>query len=555
MKKSPKYLYPRKSGFYFILNVPLDIRSIVKKPQIRFSLKTSAIREARKKALSSYAKCRTLFFEIRRLKMTELSNEKIIQITKKWMADVKDLNQEALIGLGPYDEDTHDLLLRGSKRIEASLRAGIGKRDFSQVEGQAERLLSAEGIHLDSTNLQYRRLCLELMKITLAMVIEEQKHLKGAIDDVLPRVEFTRPLLPTDKPERMTAESPEQSSAVISKVFDAYALEMEQGKRWRPKTNLENRAMFNCLVEICGDRPISEFNKALARDFKTQLVKYPKNRHKDERYREKSLEDIWRMPEVETISVSTTNNRLIKISGFFHWAVDQGYLASNPFSNLTISTGTRAKDDVLPFEKEELIKIFNTPMYREHSYIHPHQFWLPILGLYTGARIEELCQLKGDDIREVDGIPCLDIHEDGEQRLKTKSSTRLVPVHPFLIELGFVAYCKKRGRWRIFPELHKASGKYSHNASKWFGRYKDNLGFEKRKKSFHSFRHTVASMLRRKRIPAYETQMLLGHETGSITHDRYGRDEPTALLEVVKALDYGVDLTHLNFEEKKHREK
>jgi len=61
-------------------------------------------------------------------------------------------------------------------------------------------------------------------------------------------------------------------------------------------------------------------------------------------------------------------------------------------------------------------------------------FWLPVLGLFTGCRIEELCQLHCSDVIQYDGIWCLDINDEGEKRLKNKSSKRVVPLHQILVD-------------------------------------------------------------------------------------------------------------------------
>ena len=43
------------------------------------------------------------------------------------------------------------------------------------------------------------------------------------------------------------------------------------------------------------------------------------------------------------------------------------------------------------------------------------EFWLPLLGLFTGARLGELCQLDVADVAERDGTTVLLIREDPER--------------------------------------------------------------------------------------------------------------------------------------------
>ncbi|WP_256581580.1 site-specific integrase [Pseudomonas sp. GW460-12-10-14-TSB1] len=140
------------------------------------------------------------------------------------------------------------------------------------------------------------------------------------------------------------------------------------------------------------------------------------------------------------------------------------------------------------------------------------------MGLYTGARLNELCQLYADDVVTIDGIACIHIRATRpDQKLKTASSERLVPLHSKLLELGFLAYVEKArqaGNERVFPELtcHKKHG-YSVVPSKWFTRVREQLGFrdDAAKKDFHSFRHTLADHLKQKGVAESLVGGLLGH--------------------------------------------
>src|SRR5690606_22292015 len=76
----------------------------------------------------------------------------------------------------------------------------------------------------------------------------------------------------------------------------------------------------------------------------------------------------------------------------------------------------------------------------------------------TGARIGELAQLWGSRIKEIDGIPAMVLApaEDGGS-LKNEGSERTVPLHPALIEQGFLDFVKARGTGPLF--YRKSSGK------------------------------------------------------------------------------------------------
>jgi integrase len=69
----------------------------------------------------------------------------------------------------------------------------------------------------------------------------------------------------------------------------------------------------------------------------------------------------------------------------------------------------------------------------------------------SGARIGEVAQLWGSRIVEIDGIHVMRIApaEDGGT-LKNEGSERDVPIHPAIIERGFLDFVKQRGSGPLF---------------------------------------------------------------------------------------------------------
>lgn len=188
-----------------------------------------------------------------------------------------------------------------------------------------------------------------------------------------------------------------------------------------------------------------------------------------------------------------------------------------------------------PFTDEELIKIFSPDTFLSLS--DPSDFWLPLLGLFTGARIEELCQMLIDeDVRQVgEGqekiwvISITDLGDDDEEdkQIKTDAARRLIPLHPKLIELGFLDYvedAKPFGR-RLFPYLTaNRYGKYQKRPSKHFGEYLDKLGITHRGKVFHSFRKTSNNKLKQSRVTEEERCQFVGHKHETTNSYVYGED-------------------------------
>ncbi len=161
------------------------------------------------------------------------------------------------------------------------------------------------------------------------------------------------------------------------------------------------------------------------------------------------------------------------------------------------------------FEHDELKRLFQGSEMAAlaSSGTEAYKFWLPHVGLFSGARINELCQLNPQlDIREdkKSGFWFFDItedsagHEDIEKSVKTKSSKRSVPIHPQLVELGFLQYVthlKKQGRKLLFPGFPVSVGRAAPKAGEWFGDFLRALNLRDetpgaRLVGMHAFRST-----------------------------------------------------------------
>ena len=178
--------------------------------------------------------------------------------------------------------------------------------------------------------------------------------------------------------------------------------------------------------------------------------------------------------------------------------------------------------------------------------------------MFTGARLNELCQLHVTDIRRLSNIWVISIRDGDDRRVKNDTSIRDVPIHSKLIELGFLNFVsaqKKAGEVRLFSELRSHRDGYGGSASKWFCDYQDRCGVKvldeaRELKSFHSFRHTVSTMLANSTAPGlYERviNQILGHEKGqsesmkTYTHSISVR----ALKDAVEEIKYHLDFSHL----------
>ncbi|WP_157946801.1 tyrosine-type recombinase/integrase [Thalassobius sp. I31.1] len=103
--------------------------------------------------------------------------------------------------------------------------------------------------------------------------------------------------------------------------------------------------------------------------------------------------------------------------------------------------------DRAAFTPEQIQKLFTELTDNSSKLVKKESHkWATLLAMFTGARLNEICQIEIADIQQTDGIWVLNITDEGEnnKRLKARASKRQVPLHSELIRLGFPAFIESR---------------------------------------------------------------------------------------------------------------
>lgn len=246
------------------------------------------------------------------------------------------------------------------------------------------------------------------------------------------------------------------------------------------------------------------------------------------------------------------------VSTLLQAAFDAGFLEQNVARGLRIPKAKVAPIGRRSFTDKELKRVFESPVYsrgkRYSAGGGEAAAWVPTLALATGARLEELCQLRVDDIyRDPRHGPLIRISDEGEgQRVKTTSSRRIVPVHPDLIAAGFLAYrddlADDRQEW-LFPDLvPDHDGRRGGNFGKWWSRYQRSAtgcNLKDRQLVFHCFRHTFKSLARAANIAEEVHDALTGHAGASVGRD-YGEVPIGRLVQGMKKIRFPMTLPRIH---------
>ncbi|MEC5293614.1 MULTISPECIES: site-specific integrase, partial [unclassified Aurantimonas] len=258
------------------------------------------------------------------------------------------------------------------------------------------------------------------------------------------------------------------------------------------------------------------------------------------------------------ISPKTQDKYFSMFRSFLRWAYDEELIEKVPGEKVKITgVGPKGRDGRDPYSVEQLKTIFSSPLYAGHlgsqrhkagpEVIRDGKFWVPLIALYSGMRMGEIVQLLISDIKQEKDVWFFDISKGEEKSLKTAGSARRVPIHDVLLKGGLLdLLADKPGTHRVFSDVEKGKdGYFSHNFSKWWGRYSRQVGFKTPKTAFHSFRHNFTDAVYAAEAPERLAMALLGHADKKV-HSHYGSGPKIDELHaVIDKVEYPIDLSFL----------
>ncbi|MEZ5630602.1 MAG: site-specific integrase [Burkholderiaceae bacterium] len=225
------------------------------------------------------------------------------------------------------------------------------------------------------------------------------------------------------------------------------------------------------------------------------------------------------------------------------------WIPRHPWLGLNLKAPTTRKRR--PWKDAELQALFGAPVFTRYELPKSKQagrdaaYWVPLLGLYTGARPGELCRLRVEDVAPVEGIDCIAVTDEGEdQRVKTDAGRRFIPVHSELVRLGFLDYVaamKAAGHAILWPHLKTRPEREGDYFTRWFRELRLSVGLADGLPDFYCFRHSVRPLMRRARVSESTMDKITGHETagstGTVVYDHWLLEE---LRDAVEAIRYPV---------------
>jgi integrase len=468
---------------------------------------------------------------------------------------------------GALDAETLQRVAQELDHRIAALTAAPEDDDEDPTTGLAIGLLHAAGKRTPYTSQPANLLRAYLRRAMVQLLTIERARLWGDYSVASTDPLFSVQLISASSRVSSDFSAPQSSRLVQITVKDAsdrYLEELFQADH-KPKTEGRYRAEIAHIVSYFGPSTVlADLRRADSIEFRDTFAKLPPNfsRKLNDEVSIRHLAAVT-PPDTPSLKWETLDKYLSALNRFMRWAHKEEYterlwddlkpLGSKP-------DGSMAK---LPFEIEELERIFKRPIYigckndtqgfakPGPNIVRRSRYWAPLIGLFMGLRAGEILQLTPAHFRaSLAGTPFVALTAD--MQLKNENAQREIPVHPMLIRIGLLAWVDRRRdhpNAKLFPEVPQ--DKYDAESPIFSKRYKSDLkyfelGDRRPKLTFHSFRHTFKRALDRAGVSEQEKDELCGWSRGKKTGRRYGLGLEADLLKAqIDEVVYDIDLEHL----------
>jgi integrase len=525
------YVQLWKSTYRFRRRVPDDLVSIIGLREWVEALGTRERDEANRRVLPHIERTNKIIEAARNGEWPPLDDEAVELTLYKWLAwaereDAFQDEKELVASLTKYLV-THDI----------AIRIPGGNFERMKREAIAEHANEFGGYAAEVERKQKNRLAATVALCAIG---------RGEMPKVIPIAPA-----PVVEVVKQAVAPTAADNLPVSQLFDKWLAYRKPNGKTPQEWAMSIRRFREVVGEDIGVRSIT---KAHARDFRDALLKMPRNLTNGMK-KMTVLEIIAATEgqEIRRLSGAAVNKNLAAVSTVLAFGADNDFLVMNPFSGVKAFVDKKKKR--LPYTTGHLKTIFTSTVFVEAP-VKPAErsanFWLPMLGLLHGCRLEEMAQALVTDVKQEGDIWYIDITtlDDHGKKLKTLNAHRKVPLHAEAIRMGFLIYVealRERGEKRLFPGVKSAPGRpLSAAFSKWWGRYNTKLGIIDPRFAFHSFRHNFKSMCRAAGLDESIHDVLTGHAGGGVGRD-YGDDHPLDVLaEAMAKVTPPISLKHLH---------
>ncbi len=455
-------------------------------------------------------------------------------LVARYLAVQLDAAELGLVAKGQTVDDLEAAEWRLQDQLEA---AEVDQRfnRFGDVRTVALALLGGATVDEDSDG--FRVLCRRLLDAKVAALWAELGARQG------------QPLRSPQSIPQAIASAPNVAPTVaptppLSVAFQTFNDTEGTRKHWRPKTLGDHRSVQGILLDFLGDVPVGSVSKDDLRRFYAMIRLIPAKRGPELKGMTiPAIVEATKADDRPRLADKSINARYLStMKAFFNYAEKVDWVTKSPAVVLEPMKLSKAGTDSKGFSSDELVKIFSGLRAVATAIDREGYYWVAVLALHAGARLDEIAGLQLADVRQTEGIWCMHIRSDaGGRLLKNEYSVRIVPIHSRVIELGFLDYLNAQEGQRLVDSLRgNKVGKFGGPVSLVFNKHLADIGVKtSRNQNFHSLRHTWATSARRAGIPDADADELGGwSKSGSQRARTYAADHTipakAALIERLK---------------------
>ena len=514
----PRPLHLSRRGAVYVVRftLPRDLNAQLSGMEIRKSLLTKDIDEARSKCLDAEIWFRGMLAKLRMMKEpTRLDVERAAHLYFSSLKSAVDVPRS--FALDNLDGEIAYNVEECLRRIVVIDQQLLTNTFDGMVSANAHSLIAEIKVTMDQLGSNLVMLAQQLaakaereqMRYLIHQLSEPQKSF--CVDDkVFADKNYTHipPL------SSIGANIVDQDTLTLSEIVARHIAAMKDQGIGESNLTEFSRVASWFLEEIGHEVPISSIGAPQLRDFRNKLKRRNKSRQGKSGPLASHLTD-----NVDDQIMSATARRYWRyVQSIFRSAVSEGYLSSDPAASITVTLRNNEESQIKePFSSAEVWKYFHTPVFAGYQsksrrmdvgqcHARDGHWWSGVIPVFTGMRASEVSQLLPSDFEFDHAIPHIWVRPEDEsgkktKTIKNKSSMRAVPIASEMLELGIREFVEQRRianpQKRIFSELPLGvRGRKSLGMSKFWGRYFRKFGLHKPGRGTHIWRHTVIKRLR-----------------------------------------------------------
>lgn len=518
------------SHYHFRRAIPQDLKALLGRSEISLSLRTDKKLIARERAADLYARTGDFFHKARTLdeQASPTLLQELLTLQTQMIRD-----QETTLSLA---EECHALEQKAEKARHAMEMLARVQKESAFLQ-QSKDHLSVIQTRLEALSQRLRTGSAVSAK-EKEMLRGEANRLAAMIVDIRSNQTLAQQAgnLPASSPAPLEDVGAEEKPVPVKPSSPRLSVMAEKfiysDTTKSPDTLKATRKTIDLFIEAFGDKPIRQITGTVAGEFFDLLSSLPATHGKGKTVLPLRMVIAQAKEQgQETVSGKTVKNHFSRMSSLWNHLVQRDLVDKNPWAgwdfNVTKKVVRRGWTD------NELALLAHSNW--SGTAVSSHT-WTGIItiGMFTGMRLGEICNLRRQDIEVIDNVPCFHVraHPEDGWSPKTAAGTRIIPIHSSLLRMEGLNLLEDSDEKYLFPDLTvSASGERGDNFARSFSKHKKRLGLPDAV-TFHSFRHTVSTKLRNQEAHIRELWIdtVLGHEA---SHKSQGTMNYTSGIEVV----------------------